>query len=977
FMQSNGGLTRASRFQGKDAILSGPAGGIVGMVKTAESAGFRKIIGFDMGGTSTDVSHYAGEFEREFETQVAGVRMRAPMMSIHTVAAGGGSVLQFDGARFRVGPESAGANPGPAAYGKGGPLTVTDCNLLLGKIQPDHFPKVFGPTGDAPLDIQAVRQKFDELTQQINEATGMQRSAEQVAEGFLEIAVLNMASAIGKISVARGYDVTDYVMNTFGGAGGQHACLVADRLGMTQVYLHPLAGVLSAYGIGQAERTAMQERTAELRLDAGHMPALQAVLDEARDAACRILEAQGVARGDIRVLQQAHLRYEGTDTSVPVNVGELPEMVRQFELAYNQRFSFLMKDKAIVAGTVTVEASSAPAGAESAAMPAAARTGALRAVETVRMYSGGQWRQAQLYHRDTMAPGDRVDGPAVVAEANSTTVVEPGWRAEVTPLNHMTLTRVETLRRQKALGTDADPVMLEVFNNLFMSIAEQMGLRLQQTAHSVNIKERLDFSCAIFDRGGNLIANAPHIPVHLGSMGESIKAVIRANGDALRPGDAIAINDPFQGGTHLPDITVITPVFDPEGGSIEFYVGSRGHHADIGGITPGSMPSDSTSVDQEGVLLTNWKLVEGGRMREDETVALLRSGPYPARNPAQNIADLRAQVAANVKGEQELHRMMADFGIEAVRAYTQHVQDNAEEAVRRVISALRDGSFRLESDNGAVVTVRVSVDKAARSARVDFTGTSAQLPNNFNAPASICMAAVLFVFRSLVDDDIPLNAGCLKPIEVVIPDGSMLNPRAPAAVVAGNVETSQCVTNALFGALGVSGSSQCTMNCFSFGNANHQYLETIAGGSGAGPGYDGTAVVHTNMTNSLITDPEVLEFRHPVLLETYRIRPGSGGLGRWRGGDGAVRRVRFLEQMTASILSNNRRVAPFGAAGGAPGAVGRNAVQRRDGQVVELGAGATTQVEPGDVFVIETPGGGGFGPQSEATQEHRVEPHAA
>ena len=967
FMQSNGGLTNASTFQGKDAILSGPAGGIVGMVKTAERAGFKKIVGFDMGGTSTDVSHYAGELEREFETQVAGVRMRAPMMSIHTVAAGGGSILHFDGSRFRVGPDSAGANPGPAAYGRGGPLTVTDCNVLLGKIQPDHFPHVFGPTGTDPLDVEVVRERFDALTYEINTATGTTRNAEEVAEGFLEIAVRSMASAIAKISVARGYDVTDYVMNTFGGAGGQHACLVADSLGISQVFLHPLAGVLSAYGIGQAEITAMKERTAELVFTAENWPALMTVLQNASDEARSTLIAQGISHDAIRNMGQVHLRYEGTDTALPITVTDYADMMAQFETAYQQRFSFLMPDKRVIVGTVSAEAAYQPAATSIEQTIAATRIGALQPLDSVRIYSARLWHDASLYQRDNMQPGDEIDGPAVIAEANSTTVVEHGWRACVTDLNHMVLTRVTPIERQKALGTDADPVVLEIFNNLFMSIAEQMGLRLQQTAHSVNIKERLDFSCAIFDSQGNLIANAPHIPVHLGSMGESIRAVIRANGDRLRPGDAFAINDPYQGGTHLPDITVITPVFTRDGSSIAFYVGSRGHHADIGGITPGSMPSDSTSVDQEGVLLTNWKLVENGRMREAETLDLLSSGPHPARNPQQNLADLRAQIAANAKGEQELHRMIDDFGLDVVRAYTQHVQDNAEEAVRRVVGALKDGEFRLESDYGAVIQVKVTVNTQTRSATVDFTGTSPQQSNNFNAPSAICMAAVLFVFRSLVDDEIPLNAGCLKPIKVVIPEGSMLNPKAPAAVVAGNVETSQCITNALFGALGVSGSSQCTMNCFSFGNTNHQYLETIAGGSGAGPGYNGTDVVHTNMTNSLITDPEVLEFRHPVVLETYRIRHGSGGDGQWQGGNGAIRRVRFLEPMTAAILSNNRVVAPFGTAGGEPGMIGRNWVQKVDGDIIRLGPGATIDLDTGDVFVIETPGGGGYGPTQSAS----------
>ena len=961
FMQSNGGLTRARSFQGKDAILSGPAGGIIGMVRTAQSAGFDRVIGFDMGGTSTDVSHFAGELEREFETQIAGVRMRAPMMSIHTVAAGGGSILHFDGRRFRVGPDSAGANPGPAAYRRGGPLTVTDCNVLLGKIQQSHFPRVFGTSGAEVLDATIVREKFTRWAVEISSVTGTQLTPEQIAEGFIEIAVRNMASAITRISVARGYNVTDYVLNTFGGAGGQHACLVADHLGMTRIFLHPLAGVLSAYGIGLADLTAMRERTAELELAESTLADLDRILTAAEREARAELVAQGVPSNEIRVVREVHLRYRGTDTALSVAFGTHEAMVRQFEGAYKQRFSFLLPGRPIVAGTVTVEAIGRGDPEMKSSPNSSCRTTVLTPAEIVRVYSGGRWWEAALYQRHAMCVNGVVSGPAIIAEANSTTVIEPGWQAEVTELGHVMMKRVTPRVRLNLPGTSADPVMLEVFNNLFMSIAEQMGLRLQQTAHSVNIKERLDFSCAIFDRDGNLIANAPHIPVHLGSMGECIKTVIRENAGTMRPGDAFAINDPYHGGTHLPDITVITPVFDSESGSIEFYVGSRGHHSDVGGITPGSMPPNSTSVEQEGVLFTNWKLVEAGSLREPETLRLLAGGLHPARNPLQNMADLRAQIAANAKGEQELHKMLDDFGLPVVQAYTQHVQDHAEEAVRCVIGALKDGEFQLETDGGAVIKVSVRVDRTRRAAIVDFTGTSLQVANNFNAPSSICVAAVLFVFRSLVDADIPLNAGCLKPLKIVIPEGSMLNPRYPAAVVAGNVETSQCITNALFGALGVCGASQCTMNCFSFGNSEHQYFETVAGGSGAGPEYDGTHVVHTNMTNSLITDPEVLEFRYPVLLEGYEIRRGSGGAGCWKGGDGATRRIRFLAPMTASVLSNNRRVAPFGMAGGMAGGLGRNWVERADGRAQELGPCTTVELAAGDAFIIETPGGGGYG----------------
>jgi len=962
FMQSNGGLTDAHRFQGKDSILSGPAGGIVGMVRTAQTAGFDKIIGFDMGGTSTDVSHYAGEFEREFETQVAGVRMRAPMMSIHTVAAGGGSILHFDGSRYRVGPDSAGANPGPASYRRGGALAVTDCNVMLGKIQPAYFPAVFGPHADQPLDRAVVVEKFSALADDIQRATGNRRTPEEVAEGFIEIAVGNMANAIKFISVQRGHDVTDYTLTTFGGAGGQHACLVADALGMTRVFAHPFAGVLSAYGMGLADQTAMRERALELALAREAMAPLEAGLQALAEEAMADLVAQGVAADRITLIERAHLRYDGTDSVIVVNYGAMADMIAQFESAYRQRYSFLMPDKQLVIEAISVEAIGLSDESTTTADTLPARDGALRPTESVRLFSGGEWHDTALYRREDMRPGDIVAGPAIIAEQNATNIVEPGWRAEVTRLNHLVMNRVEARRQRKAIGTDADPVMLEVFNNLFMSIAEQMGLRLQNTAFSVNIKERLDFSCALFDAEGNLIANAPHIPVHLGSMGESIKTIIRENAGKMQPGDVYMLNDPYHGGTHLPDVTVITPAFDAAGSKVLFYVGSRGHHADIGGITPGSMPADSKVVEEEGVLINNFQLVRGGRFLEAETVALLSSGRYPCRNIKQNLADLQAQIAANQKGVEELLKMVGHFGLDVVQAYMRHVQDNAEEAVRRVITALKDSSYEYRLDNGAVIRVAIRVDHEKRTADIDFTGTSPQLDNNFNAPSAICMAAVLYVFRTLVDDEIPLNAGCLKPLNVIIPEGSMLNPRYPAAVVSGNVETSSCVTNALYGALGVLASAPGTMNNFTFGNDDYQYYETISGGSGAGNGFDGTDVVQTHMTNSRLTDPEVLEWRYPVRLDSYEINAGSGGRGQWHGGNGAIRKIRFLQPMVASILSNNRIVPPFGAAGGEPGKCGRNYVIRSDGRIEELGFVASTQMQAGDVFVVETPGGGGFGP---------------
>jgi 5-oxoprolinase (ATP-hydrolysing) len=958
FMQSSGGLTDARAFQGKDSILSGPAGGIVGMVRASKLAGFDKVIGFDMGGTSTDVSHYSGEFERVFETQVAGVRMRAPMMSIHTVAAGGGSILHFDGSRYRVGPDSAGANPGPTSYRRGGPLAVTDCNVMLGKIQPNHFPQLFGEAGRQALDAQAVSKQFAALAEQIAAATGRETAPEQVAEGFIEIAVGNMANAIKQISVQRGHDVTEYALTSFGGAGGQHACLVADALGMKTVFVHSLAGVMSAYGMGLADQTAMREAAVEARLGPDSQPDLAARLHALGRQARAGLHHQGVEDGRIALINRVHLRYEGTDSALIVLFDTNDSMQAQFEAAYRKRYSFLMPGKALIVEAVSVEAVGKSDAPSESVEPAPRRVSGLMPHAVVPMYSGGKWRQTNLYQRSATRIGDIVKGPAIIAEANATTIVEAGWQAEVSLHDHLVLRRIAALPERRAIGTSADPVMLEIFNNLFMSIAEQMGLRLQNTAYSVNIKERLDFSCAIFDADGNLIANAPHMPVHLGSMGESIKTVMRENAGRMQAGDVFMLNDPYNGGTHLPDVTVISPVFDEAGRDILFYVGSRGHHADIGGTTPGSMPPDSRVIEEEGVLINNFKLVDGaagGRLRETATRALLASARYPARNPDQNMADLRAQVAANQKGVDELRKMVAHFGLDVVRAYMGHVQDNAEEAVRRVISALKDGAYTLQLDNGAQIQVAVRVDQASRSAEIDFTGTSPQLEN---------MAAVLYVFRTLVNDEIPLNAGCLKPLKVMIPPGSMLNPHYPASVVSGNVETSTCITNALYGALGVMAAAQGTMNNFTFGNEKYQYYETISGGSGAGPGFDGTSVVQTNMTNSRLTDPEILEFRFPVRLESYEIREGSGGAGRWHGGDGGTRMVRFLEPMTAAILSNNRIHPPFGMAGGEPGALGRNIVMRADGHIEQLGHIGKTDMRPGDVFIIETPGGGGYGPKS-------------
>jgi 5-oxoprolinase (ATP-hydrolysing) len=971
FMQSNGGLVAARRFHGKDAILSGPAGGIVGMVSTATEAGADRVIGFDMGGTSTDVSHYAGELERTFETVVAGVRIRAPMMHIHTVAAGGGSICRFDGIRLRVGPESAGAIPGPACYRRGGPLTVTDCNVMLGNLQAEFFPHVFGPGGDGPIDITAVETQFSAMAEDVARATGARRSPQELAHGFLRIAVANMANAIKQISIQRGHDVTAYTLACFGGAGGQHACLVADALGMRRILIHRLAGVLSAYGMGLADLRVLKQKAVEAPLEDALRPELQRVLAELSAAGIAEMTAQGVAADHITVLKYLHLKYKGTDLALVIPFGETRAAAEAFATVHRARFGFDVPDGTLIVEAASVEVVGAGDAPGSVAVSPVAGVSQPTMHARRAIWFGSTAVETPIYSRDDLRCGHTINGPAVIIEASATTVLEPGWRASVDTLQNLVLERVAAMPKRAAIGTDADPVMLEVFGNLYMSIAEQMGVALQSTSRSVNIKERLDYSCAVFDRGGALIANAPHMPIHLGSMGESVKVIIASrdhevDGRGMRPGDVYALNAPYNGGTHLPDITVIMPVFDTgaAAGGREgplFYVASRGHHADIGGITPGSMPPGSRTITEEGVLIDNFLLVDAGHFREQEILALLASGPYPSRNCAQNIADLKAQVAACAKGAEELRRMVRYFGLAVVEAYMRHVQEHAAEAVRRVLDVLRDGEFTYEMDDGSVIRARITIDRASRRATIDFSGTSPQRPNNFNAPPAISRAAVLYVFRTLVDDDIPMNDGCLVPLEILIPEGSMLCPRYPAAVVAGNVETSQTIIDTLYGALGVLAAAQGTMNNFTFGDGEHQYYETICGGSGAGPDFDGTDAVHTHATNSLMTDPEVLEWRFPVLLERFEIRAGSGGKGRQHGGDGVVRHIRFRTPMTAAILSSRRRVPPFGLQGGDPGQLGRNQVRRVSGAVQQLSATETVAMTPGDVFVIETPGGGGFG----------------
>lgn len=956
FMQSNGGLIAANCFEGKDSILSGPAGGIIGAVSIARQAGFDKIISFDMGGTSTDVAHYAGELERSFETEVAGVRMRAPMMSIHTVAAGGGSLLFFDGMRYRVGPESAGANPGPACYRRGGALTVTDANLILGKLP--LFPEVFGKQGNLPLDFKHAHALFAELSEKIALATGELQKPEDVAEGFLKVAVENMANAIKRISVQKGYNVSEYTLCCYGAAAGQHACQVADRLAMQRILIHPFAGVLSAYGMGLADFRLLKTAALEKKLSTVSIAELQALFADLTAAGRKEMLAQGVATEQIKTEPCLQLRYLASDTALAIEFADKTTMLKAFESKYRQQFGFIYPDKPIVVESLVLEVIGINQSLEDEVSDIQLSPALLPEI-IQSLFCAGQWYQAPVYHREQLPIDCIIKAPAIIIESTGTTVVELGWQAALNAQRQLILTRCKPLAQQVAVGTTVDPIMLEIFNKLFMSIAEQMGYVLQNTAYSVNIKERLDFSCAIFNHQGELVANAPHIPVHLGSMGESVQALLMSQQGNMQAGDVFLINSPYQGGTHLPDITVITPVFGPQ--QCLFFVASRGHHADIGGIMPGSMPSGSRFIQQEGLISDGLKIVVQGKFQQQVILDWLNSGDYPARNPGQNIADLQAQIAANEKGVRELRLMVQQYSLATVQSYMQHVQDNAAECVRQVLADLKGGKFSYIMDNGAQIAVNITVDQQQRHARVDFTGTSPQQENNFNAPAAVCKAAVLYVFRTLVADDIPLNSGCLQALDIIIPEQSMLNPQYPAAVVAGNVETSQYIVDALYGALGVLAGSQGTMNNLTFGNEDYQYYETICGGAGAGAGFDGCDAVHTHMTNSRMTDPEVLEWRFPVRLEEFSIRANSGGQGKYKGGNGVIRRIRFLEPMTVNILSSHRLYPAFGVAGGEAGKVGINRLFHVNGVNEELGGQSQFAVRAGDKLQIETPGGGGYG----------------
>jgi 5-oxoprolinase (ATP-hydrolysing) len=953
FMQSNGGLTLAESFRGKNSVLSGPAAGVVGMVETASKVGFERLIGFDMGGTSTDVSAWSGEYERSNDSEVAGVRLRAPMMKIHTIAAGGGSILQYKDERFQVGPESAGADPGPACYRRDGPLTVTDANVLLGRIAIDYFPSVFGPDAKQPLDEEVVRQKFTELAHDVAAET-----PEQVAEGFLTVAVESMANAIRKITIERGEDVRDFVLCCFGGAGGQHACKVAEVLGMKKIWLHPMAGVLSAYGMGLSDIRVEKQQTAEVPFNDDEIALLQPVIARLQRQCDASLAAQNVPEGNRAFQVSLGLRISGSDTILDVASDSAANMIESFAAIYRGRFGAEPDPGQLLVATLRVEGTGIEQVFGDPLIESASETDA---VSSTKMWVDDSWLDVPVYDRDKLGSGVRIDGPAIVAESNGTTVIDAGWSGSVNEYGHLLLEHSgAVVSAPQETATTPDPVRLEVFNRLFMHIAEQMGTVLQSTALSVNIRERLDFSCALFDAKGRLVSNAPHMPVHLGSMGESVRSVIAACGDELGPGDAIMLNSPYNGGTHLPDITVVTPWFS-DSDTPMFFLASRAHHADIGGITPGSMPSESHHIDEEGVLIDNFWLVHSGKLQTEALSRLLAAAKYPARNPRQNIADLKAQLAANQQGIRQLEKAIERYGMATVQSYLGFVRENAATSVRRLIGSLENGQFAYELDSGEFIRARIEVDHQRQQASIDFTGTSPQSDSNFNAPEAVTRAAVLYVFRSLIREEIPMNEGCLEPLRINIPKGSMLSPAYPAAVVAGNVETSQCVTDTLYGALGALAASQGTMNNFTFGNDDVQYYETICGGAGAGPGFDGADAVHTHMTNSRMTDVEVFEQNFPVMVESFAIRKGSGGAGKWHGGDGSVRKLKFVEPVEAAILSNHRRIAPFGMDGGESAKTGTNTVIRNNGKSEKLSATATVNLAAGDVIVIETPGGGGFG----------------
>jgi 5-oxoprolinase (ATP-hydrolysing) len=947
-MQSNGGLADAEAFHAMSSVLSGPAGGVIGMQWVGRRLGMPRLIGFDMGGTSTDVSLVDAELPQRFEHLIAGVRLTQPMLDVHTIAAGGGSVLAFRDGRLAVGPGSAGAQPGPACYGRGGPLTLTDVQVLLGHLRADTMPRVFGPGGDAPIDTAAVATSFAALAAEV----GGGGPGERLAEAFLEVGVEAMANAIRHVATRQGLDTQDFTLFCFGGAAGQHACRVARAAGTRRILVHPLASVLSAFGVGVADRLAVRRASLRRELDEDGLGAAVAALEGLEAQARAELTARG-GTAAVRCEQLLELRAGDSDVSLSLPRAPLAALGERFHAEHLRRFGFAARSLSVRIEALRVEARCASVDDAALTLPTAGSS--IAPAGKARAWFDG-WREVPVLPMSSLPAA--VSGPALVVEPLSTLVVEPGWVAR--PLPDGSVLLEDAGAAPPAASDGVDPARLEIFNNLFMHIAEQMGEVLKATAQSVNIRERLDYSCALFDSDGGLVANAPHMPVHLGSMGASVRAVLKAQ-PRLRRGDAWLINSPYHGGTHLPDMTVVTPVFMGGGTEPDFFVASRAHHADIGGMTPGSMPPLSRDIAEEGILFECFALVSAGTFNEPALRAALAAGRWPARRPDQNVADLRAQLAANARGVAEIERAVQRYGLGTVQRYMRAVQANAEECVRTAIAALKGGSFRYEMDNGDAIAVAIEVDHGRRCARIDFSGTSAQGNHNFNAPRAVCMAAVLYVFRTLIDARIPLNEGCLAPLEVFIPAGSLLDPQAPAAVAAGNVETSQCIVDTLYGALGVLAASQGTMNNLTFGDARLQYYETICGGAGAGPGFAGCDAVQTHMTNSRLTDPEILEAEFPLLLREFSIRRGSGGAGRWNGGAGTVRRMQFRAPLSGALLANHRRIAPFGAGGGHSATPGAAQLRRHDGSLEVLGATARFEVAAGDELTVLTPGGGGFG----------------
>ena len=960
FMQSNGGLCYTSKFHGHNAILSGPAGGVVGMIRTAQYAGFDRLVGFDMGGTSTDVSHFSGEYERNNHTEVDGIAFYAPTLKIRTIAAGGGSILRFADGRYQVGPRSAGALPGPACYGRGGPATLTDCHLVLGRLVPTYFPQVFGQHGNAPIDVQSATKALQKLCDEQETITGNRETPFSMAQGFLQVATANMAEAIKHISVEQGFDPREHVLCCFGGAGGLHACGIAESLDMAKVLIHEDAGVLSALGIGMADFRVVKQHSIENLLDEKLIPELSVYIKQLEKSALEELQESTDSVGEITINVKVSLRYQGSQSSILLPFTSYEELHKHFIDSHRQRFGFVFPERPLVMENVQVEAvifnesnyyDNHHFSSEASPHPVG---------ETLMMVEQQQ-QSVPIYHHTQLAVKSIIKGAAIITQPTATIVIEPGWQGEILSQGELLLSKLAVSPSKHRATVVADPVQLEIFHGLFMSVAKQMGYVLQNTAASINIKERQDYSCALFDKEGQLVANAPHIPVHLGSMGEAVRSVIKQQAGRMQPGDIFLHNTPWNGGTHLPDITAVRPLHSKDGKHIHFYTAARGHHADIGGTSPGSMPATSQHIDEEGILFDCFPVVSDGVLNEKALHDRLCNAPWPARNPEQNLADLRAQVASCLKGAQEILNMQDKYGIEVVEAYTRHVQDNAELAVRRALEQVVDGSFTYVDDGGRKLCVKVTVDSKTSSVEFDFSGTSKIDPGNFNAPEAVCRAAVLYVLRTLVDDPIPLNEGCLKPVSIHIPQDCLLSPRYPAAVAAGNVETSQMVVNTLLAALGKSGWSQGTMNNFSWGNDDYQYYETICGGAGATSSADGASAVQTHMTNSRLTDPEILEWHYPVRIEAFYIRKGSGGSGKYRGGDGVCKRIRFLVPMKTNMLSGNRVVAPVGLKGGGPGQVGKNYVEKAKGERVHLAGIAQYNVAKDDVYVIETPGGGGFG----------------